>query len=176
MKPFEERVKDNQYNKLLIEIVNNGVVIPTQQEVDAVTVMVPTPMHFKIENGFPMITERNMNPKTSDKLPLTIWQQAIAEIIAFINGARTLKELESYGCYWWNSWATPEKCAKRGLQPGDLGSGSYGAAFNDFPTFEGKRWNQFAYIIRQMVERPHLRNISFLWIPIHHPGRVCNRR
>ncbi|MEZ4156649.1 MAG: hypothetical protein R3B52_01545 [Candidatus Paceibacterota bacterium] len=65
-------------------------------------------------------------PKESDRLPVTIWKQAIAEIIAFINGARTLEEIESYG--WWGPWATEE--AQKVIETGDLGPGSHGAAFN----------------------------------------------
>ena len=38
------------------------------------------------------------------KGPVTIWQQAIGEILGFINGARTQKELEKFGCYWWRWW------------------------------------------------------------------------
>jgi thymidylate synthase len=123
-------------------------------------------MRFRLSEGFPIITERNMAPKVSERLPVTIWQQAIGEIIAFINGARTQEELESYGVYWWNSWLTPEKCAKRGLEAGDAGPGSYGAAFHDFPTAEGTPYNQIQNIIEQIIELPHLKT-HFIspWVP-----------
>jgi thymidylate synthase len=148
----------SQYRALLQEILDHGVRVQTAQEVDALTVMGPKPMHFKLSEGFPMITERKMSEK--------IWKQAIGEIIAFINGARTLTELESYGCNWWQAWGTPEKAAKRGLEVGDLGPGSYGAAFADFPTKEGEGFNQFAMILQQMRERPELRT-HFIspWVP-----------
>ncbi|MFA6404911.1 MAG: thymidylate synthase, partial [Candidatus Paceibacterota bacterium] len=137
MKPIEQRLPDTQYRDLLKKILEQGIRTNTQQEVDAITLIGPGPMHFKIENGFPMITERNMNPKVSEMLKVTIWQQAIAEILAFINGARTLEQLEEFGCSWWVPWGTEAKCKKRGLETGDLGPGSYGAAFHDFPTNEG---------------------------------------
>ncbi|MEK7635702.1 MAG: thymidylate synthase [Patescibacteria group bacterium] len=156
-RPYSERIPDAQYQNVLREILENGIEGESQQEVDCITKMVPTPMHFRFENGFPIITERDIGG---------FWRQSVGEIFAFINGARTLKQLEEYGCYWWKSWGTPEKCAKRGLEPGDLGPGSYGAAFHDFPTAEGKPFNQVQHVIEQIKELPHLRT-HFIspWIP-----------
>jgi thymidylate synthase len=166
MKPYSQRTPDTQYRDLLAKILKEGVRTNTQQETDAITLMAPGSMHFKLENGFPMITERNMNPKTGEMLKVTIWQQAIAEILAFINGARTLKELESFGCYWWAPWGTEAKCKKRGLETGDLGPGSYGAAFHDFPMMDGGTYNQFKNIVEQIKEFPHLRTHFITpWIP-----------
>lgn len=166
MKPVGERTPDTQYKRLLKEILNQGVRTKTQQGVDAITFIAPQPMHFRLDNGFPLITERNMNPPTSEALPVTVWQQAIAEMCCFINGGRTLKDLESFGCHWWKSWGTPEKCAKRGLEPGDLGPGSYGVAFHDFPTQNGGTYDQFKNIIEQIRELPHLRTHFITpWIP-----------
>lgn len=132
-------------------------------------------MRFRLDNGFPIITERNMAPKESDRLPVTIWRQAIAEIIGFINGARTLKQLEEFGCSWWAPWGTEAKCKKRGLETGDLGPGSYGAAFHNFPTAEGEEFNQFATIIQQIKEEPQLRT-HFIspWVP-QYTARVEGR-
>ncbi|MFZ1626928.1 MAG: thymidylate synthase [Candidatus Moraniibacteriota bacterium] len=162
MKPFAERTPDNQYKQLLRSVLEHGTRTNTQQEVDAITLMGAVPMRFRLDNGFPIITERNMAPN----IPVTIWLQAIAEICAFANGARTQSELESFGCFWWKAWVTEEKCRKRGLEAGDLGPGSYGAAFHDFPTAEGAPYNQFKNIIEQIIEFPHLRT-HFIspWIP-----------
>ncbi|EKD58541.1 MAG: thymidylate synthase [uncultured bacterium] len=162
MKPVSERTPDNQYKDLLRRIKTEGESMGTQLEVDAISVTGAT-MRFKLENGFPMITERNMDPKIQ---PATIWKQAIGEIIGFINGARTLEQLESYGCYWWAPWGTEAKCSKRGLETGDLGPGSYGAAFHDFPTADGGTYNQFQNIIEQIKEFPHLRTHFITpWVP-----------
>ncbi len=152
------RTPDSQYRNLLQEIVDHGVVTPSQQEVDALTVIGPRSLHFKLANGFPIITERKISEK--------IWGQAIGEIIGFINGARTQAELEKYGCHWWSSWVTEAKCHKRDLESGDMGPGSYGAAFHDFPTAEGPTYNQFKNIVEQIKEYPHLRT-HFIspWIP-----------
>ncbi len=160
------RTPDTQYRRLLQEILDKGERTNTQQDTDAISLIGPASMHFKLENGFPMITERNMDPKVSERLKVTIWQQAIAEIIGFINGARTLKQLEEYGCYWWAPWGTEAKCHKRGLETGDLGPGSYGAAFHDFPTADGGTYNQFQNIIEQIKEFPHLKTHFITpWVP-----------
>jgi thymidylate synthase len=157
MKPFEERTPDTQYRDRLKYILDNGVRVKSQQGTDALTVIAPPPMHFKLENGFPMITERSIKG---------FWKGSIGEIIGFMNGARTLEQLESFGCKFWTAWGTPEKTAKRGLEPGDLGPGSYGAAFHDFPTQDGGTYNQFKNIVEQMIEFPHLRTHFITpWIP-----------
>lgn len=166
MKSFSERTPDNQYKELLKEILKKGIRTPSQQGVDALTLIAPKPMRFNLENGFPMITERNMNPATSENLPVTIWQQVIGEILGFVNGARTVGELEKFGCHWWKMWCTEKKCAKRGLETGDLGPGSYGAAFHDFPTQDGGAFNQFKHIVEQIIEEPQLRtHFVTPWIP-----------
>ncbi len=157
MKPFEERSPDTQYRDRLAYILEHGERVTSQQGVDALTVIAPPPMRFKLENGFPMITERSVKG---------FWKGSIGEICAFINGARTLEQLESFGCKFWTPWGTPEKAAKRGLEIGDLGPGSYGAAFHDFPTLDGSGYNQVKNIVEQMIEFPHLRT-HFIspWIP-----------
>jgi len=166
MKPVSERILDTQYKELLKEVLEKGIKTPSQQGVDALTLIAPKPMRFRLENGFPMITERNMNSTVSENLPVTVWQQAVGEIIGFINGARTVEELEKFGCHWWKMWCTEKKCSKRGLETGDLGPGSYGAAFHDFPTQDGGAFNQFKHIIEQIKEEPQLRtHFVTPWIP-----------
>jgi thymidylate synthase len=166
MKPINERTPDAQYQRLLRDILEKGERGKAQQGTDTISLIGPAPLRFRFDNGFPIINERNMAPKESEKLPVTIWKQAIGEICAFANGVRTQKGLEEFGCYWWQSWVTEEKCKKRGLETGDLGPGSYGAAFHDFPTAEGEPYNQFKNIIEQMIEFPHLKT-HFIspWIP-----------
>lgn len=166
MKPLNERTPDAQYQRLLRDILERGERVISQQGTDALTLIAPTPIRFRLENGFPVINERTMAPKENSHLPVTVWRQAIAEIFAFINGARTQKELEKFGVFWWKSWLTPEKCAKRGLEPGDNGPGSYGAAFHDFPTSEGEPFNQWKHIVEQIKEEPQLRtHFVTPWIP-----------
>lgn len=158
---------DTQYRQLLQYILDNGVKVESQQEVEALTVIAPPPLRFRLSEGFPIITERRISEK--------MWKGAVGEIFGFINGARTQEELEKFDCHWWKSWVTEAKCHKRGLETGDLGPGSYGAAFHDFPTAEGENFNQFATIIQQIKEQPQLRT-HFIspWIP-QYTSRVKGR-
>jgi thymidylate synthase len=90
----------------------------------------------------------------------------IAELCAFIIGATTLAELESFGCDWWGPWVTERKTSSRGLPPNDIGPGSYGGAFHDFPTSEGPPFDQFAHLVEQLVELPEIRtHFVSPWIP-----------
>lgn len=164
--PYSKRTPDTQYQERLRLILEEGTRVKSQTGTDTISYIGIPPMRFKLANGFPMITERNMAPKESDRLPVTIWKQAIGEIIAFINGARTQKVLESFGVSWWAPWCTEAKCHKRGLETGDLGPGSYGAAFHDFPTSEGQPYNQVQNIVEQIKELPHLKT-HFIspWVP-----------
>ena len=61
---------------------------------------------------------------------------------------------------------TTEKCSMFGLPPGDLGDGSYGAAWANFPTEEGQTFDQISNVMRQLEEMPYLRT-HFIspWIP-----------
>ena len=109
-----------------------------------------------LEEGAPILTERDIS---------AFYKSAIGELFGFINGARTQEELVKFGCKWWKSWVTAEKCAKRGLEEGDLGPGSY-AVMHDFPTAEGGTFNQFEEIVLQMKERPELKTHEITpWVP-----------
>lgn len=150
--------KLSQYQQLLKLILEQGTRSESQMEVDTITYLSPMTLRFDLAKEFPIITERKISEK--------MWKGAIGELLGFINGARTQKQLEEFGCTWWKSWVTAEKCAKRGLDEGDLGPGSYGAAFHDFPTSEGETFNQFKAIIQQIKEKPFLKT-HFIspWIP-----------
>jgi thymidylate synthase len=153
---YEQRTPDSQYRDLLGRILEQGEPTPTRQGPAALTLMQQT-MRFDLANGFPMITDRSL---------ASFWRKPIGELCAFINGATTLAELEAFGCDWWGDWATPEKTASRGLAPGEIGPGSYGGAFHDFPTSEGPGFDQFAHLVEQIVELPADRtHFVSPWIP-----------
>lgn len=164
-RPYKEREVLEQYKKLILEIKENGIdnISPmvdnkTNESVYTRELEEAYTVNFDIlKNGAPIITERDIS---------AFYKGAIGELFGFINGARTQEELEKYGCKWWKSWVTEKKCAKRGLETGDLGPGSYGAAFHDFPTVSGEPFNQFLEITKQMKERPELKT-HFIspWIP-----------
>jgi thymidylate synthase len=154
--PYAERTPDTQYKQVLKNILDNGIMSPTRQGPGALTVM-GQQMHFDLRNGFPMITERSVKG---------FWRKPIDELCAFINGVRTREGLAEYGVTWWDAWTTPEKSTKRGLEPGDIGPGSYGAAFHDFPTADGGSFDQFKHLVEQIKELPELRtHFVTPWIP-----------
>ncbi len=165
MKPIEERTPDTQYRDLLTRILQDGVdVKPIQGETSRM--VLGHQMRFDLNNGFPIITERDLSGK--------FMLGALGEHIGFLNGARTHEELSKFGCPWWNKWVTKEKCAIFGLPEGDLGPGSYGAAWANFPTSEGPAFNQIKNLVQQIKERPYLRtHFVSPWIPqytLQHSG------
>lgn len=163
-KPFAERTPDTQYQDLLRTILEKGKITKPIQGEEAKSI-VGMQMHYDMRNGFPLIPDRDLSK---------LMQGGLAEGIGFLNGARTQAELERFGCKWWNRWVTPEQCAKFNLPPGDLGDGSYGAAWTNFPTKEGRSFDQIEHVMQQLRERPFLRT-HFIspWIPqytIQHEG------
>ena len=164
MKPYADRTPDSQYRDLLAHIMKNGRrTMPIHGE-EARSV-IGAQMRFDLDNGFPLVTERDLTK---------LMNGALSEHFAFLHGARTQEELEKWGCKWWKDWVTPEKCAIFGLPAGDLGPGSYGPAWTAFPTAEGKPFNQIVEVMRQLKEKPFLRtHIISPWIPqyaIQHSG------
>jgi thymidylate synthase len=161
VKPFSKRTPDAQYHDLLRRIFEEGRdVAPIHGTLagnkagEKAKMLVGAQLRYELENGFPVITERDLSG---------LFRGALAEHVAFLNGARTQAELERFGCKWWSKWVTKEKC-----------DGSYGAAWAAFPTKEGKPFNQIAHLIRQIKERPFLRtHFVSPWIPqytLQHEG------
>ena len=120
-------------------------------------------MRFDLQNGFPMITERSLRG---------FWHKSIGELCAFINGATTVNELQSFGCDWWDPWATASVTAPLGLTAGDLGPGSYGGAFRRYPMGNGDYVDQFQEMVEQIIADPEARTHFITpWIPQYHiPG------
>ncbi len=169
--PYTQRTPSTAYRDMLQAIRETGKRVKTKQGVDALA-LAGCQMRFPMEQGAAVITERSIGgfaPK------------AIGELCAFINGARTLEELEEFGCNWWGPWATEEKCVSRGLEPGDLGPGSYGHAFRHFTTdFEGdpEGFDQFGQLVRKLRDLPEDRTaVVSPWIPQanHREGGVKSR-
>ena len=155
-KPYSRRTPDAQYHDILQSILDDGEWSDTRQGPRAKT-LIGVQMHFDLNNGFPVITDRSLG---------SFWQKPIGELCAFINGARTRDQLAVFGCTWWDEWTTEEKTKKRGLEPGDIGPGSYGAAFHDFPTADGGSFDQYKHLVEQIKELPELRtHFVTPWIP-----------
>ncbi len=158
-RPYEERTPDSQYRDRVRSILDTGVLVgKTMQGVGALTCFgTLAPMVFDLSNGAPIITDRSIK---------NFWRKPVAEIIAFANGVRTVDGLIEAGCDYWKDYHG--RGSEFGMNPDDLGPGSYGAAFHDFPMPNGGTFNQFAALIRQIRERPHLRTHYISpWIPFY---------
>lgn len=156
--PYSERSLDSQYRDRVRFILDHGTLVKdTPQGVGALTCFgILPPMAFNLANGAPVITDRKIG----------FWRKPIAEITAFINGARTVEQIESFGCPFWGDYR--EKGPKYGLNPGDLGPGSYGAAFHDFETPGGGSLNQFEQVIEQIKKYPERRtHLVTPWKPYY---------
>jgi thymidylate synthase len=165
-KPSAGRIPDMQYQDRLWNILEYGALVKdTPQGIGALTCFgTLAPMVFDLRNGVPLITERKIG----------FWRKAVAEIIAFINGARTIDEIESYGCDFWKDYHG--KGTKLGLAPDDMGPGSYGAAFHDFETPGGGTMNQFAQLLEQIKLYPTARtHLITPWKP-YYTSRGPNRK
>jgi len=165
-KPLVERTADTQYQDRLRHILSHGTLVKeTAQGVGAITCFGVLPqMVFNLSNGVPLITERKIG----------FWKKPIAEIIAFINGARTITEIESYGCDFWKDYRG--KGTDIGLVPDDMGPGSYGPAFHDFEIPEGGTLNQFEQLLEQIREYPNMRtHLVTPWKP-YYTARGPNRK
>ena len=149
MRPFKERIPDSQYQDLLNLVLKKGEKQEiNNQGISCLSYFKPPDLRFDLRNGVPLILERKIG----------FWTKAVAEIFAMINGARTVSEFEKFGCNWWGQWATKEICESLGLPEGDLGAGSYGVAFHNFPTPglpDG--FNQFEALVKGLREKPYLR-------------------
>src|SRR3954464_10674024 len=158
--PFEERRPSSEYQDMLRSIRESGVRVETKQGEEALAIA-GCSMRFPMAHGAAVITERSIRGFAG---------KAIGELCAFINGARTLDELAAFGCDWWDAWATPEKTASRGLEPGDLGPGSYGHAFRHFTTNlddeADEGFDQLPHLIQKLKDLPLDRTaVMSPWIP-----------
>lgn len=167
-RPINKRISDFQYRDLLTRILREGVKVLPQQEEEALMIL-GYQMRFDLSNGFPIITERDLVSANPGQEKWSVFNQSLGELFAFLHGAQTQKELEVWGCRWWSRWVTKEKCEKRGLAEGDLGPGSYGAAWRRFPDSRNGtscQFDQITHLLEQITELPHLRtHFVSPWIP-----------
>lgn len=170
----QNRVPDEQYGCFLKHLTANALPTMSGMDDECHSYTRGYLINFDLTNGFPIITERDLTRASSLEViknyrskpelrPVAgAVKQALGEILAFINGARTQSDLESYGCTnFWKPWTVgleaERKAKKRGIEVGDLGPGSYGPAFHNFPTSEGEEFNQYQNMIDQINYRPELK-------------------
>lgn len=164
-KPYTERIPDNQYSNLLKELFlgekKTSFHSSAKENMGSgheYCLELPARMlQFPVSNGAPITPIRDLGKGIFG---------AIGEMLGFINGARTLDELLSYGCpkKFWKDSVTKEKCEVWGLEEGDLGPGSYGPNFTALPTHTGGTFNQITALNNQIIAKPKARtNIISSW-------------
>lgn len=164
-KPLAERKPDWQYQDRLKQILNTGVRAGNlPQGKDAFTCFGTVPqMVFDLTNGVPLITERSLKGS---------WKFAIGEIISFMHGARTINDIESYGCgpKFWGEYRGAG--TQYGLDSDDMGPGSYGAVFHDYPCADGSTLDQFTHMVETIRRYPSVRTHRIVnWRPDYaNPG------
>ena len=164
--PKNQRQPDAQYQKSLQYILDNGILDgDTYQGGGAITCFGTLPrMVFDLANGVPLISERKIG----------FWKKSVAEIVAFVNGARTIDDIESFGCNFWKDYRGGG--TELGLDPDDMGPGSYGAAFAAFETPDGGTLNQFEQLIEQIKNHSRARtHLVSPWKP-YYTARGENRK
>lgn len=172
-KPLSERVADTQFQDLVRKILfADRWNMPVQGV--ASCQIAGAELRFNMSNGFPLMTERDMIcpiPRKGKEDWPSIFSQSIAEMVAFVNGARTQDEYEAHGCFWWRRWLTKAKCEYNHLEEGDNGVGSYGAVLTNFPTHQGephngKPFDQIDAVFEEMKRYPGYRtHVITTWCP-----------
>ncbi len=161
-----ERKPDNQYENLLSNVISHGkqktsyhAKVQTNKD-DGHKYCLESPgqmLQYYLPNGVPITPVRDLSSS---------YKGAIGEMVGFINGARTLEELMSFGCpkIFWERWVTKEKCDVWGLAEGDLGPGSYGSILTGMPMLDGRTFNQVSALEKQMLKNPFARtNLITTW-------------
>lgn len=167
-KPFKNRTPDSQYEAILADVLKNGkkktsmhAKLPENAgSGHKYCLELPGRMlSYDLSNGVPILPIRDLG---------TMYKGTIGEVVAFINGAQTLDELQKFGCpkVFWDRWVTKEKCDIFGLPEGDLGPGSYGAVLTKMPLSDGRTFNQVGALMQQMKHNPFARtNLITTWYP-----------
>lgn len=157
----DKRTPDEQYTNLLIHIFRKGKMkrpihanLSENQNSGHKYVLESSfapDLSFDLSNGFPILGHRDLSK---------IAHGCIGEIAGFLNGARTLEELTTFGCpkIFWDRWVSKEKCAVWGLKEGDLGPGSYGPTLRSYPTPNGP-FDQLAALNEKIKIFPESRGL-----------------
>ncbi len=168
-RPDEFREKELQYPRLIRDIYFEGERRFAQWqktesgEPEEFRYLTGQLMDFDLSNGVPFTTLRDLKGAV---------ESAINELRAFLGGAVTIEEYESYGANpnWWKASLTAEKCAVFGLKEGEFGKGGYGSALTQ-RIKNGKVFNQVKVLLQQMKDFPNATtHLLVTWYPEYDLG------
>ena len=102
-------------------------------------------MRFNLEDGFPLLTTKNLHLKS-----------IIYELLWFIKGDTNVKYLQEHGVRIWNEWAD---------ENGDLGP-VYGHQWRSWPDYNGGTIDQISNVIDMIKNHPDSRRmVVSAWNP-----------
>jgi thymidylate synthase len=106
-------------------------------------------MRFDLNNGFPLITTKNLHLKS-----------IIHELLWFLRGDTNIRYLNDRGVRIWDEWAD---------EHGELGP-IYGHQWRSWPTATGGTVDQIADLVSQIKQNPHSRRLVVsAWNPADVP-------
>jgi len=155
---------DVNYRKILIQILQDGVMKGNRTGTDCLTIAGAMFEH-DMADGFPLLTIR--------KLP---YKSTFTELEFFIKGLRSKKWLQDRGCKYWDEWANPQKVpygttddARKAMREEDDLGLVYGTQWRDFhdPHSSGSlHVDQLKQIVQTLKKNPSDRRmICTAWNP-----------
>ena len=167
-KQYKKRIPDNQYQKLLERVMNEGkkmipihARLPENEHLEHKEAIDITGhmLSYDLSNGFPLETIRDLEKG---------FYWSLAEIYAFLNGAHTLKEVHRFNLpgFFWKPSVSKKKCAIFGLEEGNLGPGSYGSVLREMPGPDGTFFDQVVALENKARNAPFVRTLILTtWYP-----------
>lgn len=146
---YNRRFKDFEYEKLLADILKNGIRKPNRTGVDTIGVF-GRQMRFSLRDSFPLITTKK-----------TFFKGVAHELIWLISGDTNIKYLTDNNIHIWDEWCDKD---------GNLGP-VYGAQWRNFGgTAEKQGVDQLAEAIDKIKNNPNDRRIIVsAWNPVDLP-------
>ena len=155
--------QEYQYLNLLKEILKDG--FKKESRNSAVYSSFGSRMKFDLREGFPLLTTK--------KMP---WKTILRELLWFIKGSTSNKELQDKKVHIWDANASKEFLESRGLsyEEGDLGPvygfqwRHFGAEYKNHKTdYQGQGIDQLQWVINEIKENPSSRRLIMnAWNPV----------
>ena len=153
------------YDDALQEILETGV-SRTNKRTGIKTLSVFGMMKkYRLNTGhFPLLTRRKVWPKS-----------VFAELIWFLSGSTSNKDLQKLGCNFWNPWVDHEWEKKHGFEEDTFGpvygfqlrhfGGNYNKGFHN-EGYGSRGFDQLAWVVNRIKEDPSCRRTLWtLWNP-----------
>lgn len=133
-----------QFQDVIRKVVTMGKIRKSSVQGVPNTVFPGGFMEFDLNDGFPLITVRDLSKS---------WRAIVEELLWFLSGSSKVADLNAKGVHIWDQWATEECCKPYGLETGDVGR-IYGPQFRSWPTRDGKFIDQISDLINEIEGFP----------------------